>query len=374
MKRYILALIILLNTVPAYSEDYTQIDKQSETVPANLKTPSEIAHYLTQNLTLPTDKTRAIYYWISHNIRYDIKKLNSGKTYNNPQEILDEVMQYRQGVCQHYAELFHACCESVGVESYVISGYTNQTGELGNLSHAWNAVLINGKFYEVDVTWAAGHLINRKYIHEFADLYFLISPSEFIKSHIPYDPIWQFLNNPITHKDFQKSNFSKLKTSSNFNFNDSIKLLSHLNLLEKTIRENNRIRHSGITNNQLQKQVAFNQQIIITEKLNTAVNLYNKGVEDYNVYIFNKNKQFQDKNVTEKQLLGFLSTARRQVESAERLLIFLNSDNSNLNKQISDMQKSIVKMKSDIKNEDNFMEKYRNTLKPVRIFLFTTGK
>jgi len=374
MKRYILFLFLLISILPTYNEDYTQIDKQSVSVPANVKTASEIGHYLTQNLALPTDKVRAIYYWISHNIRYDIKKLNSGKIYNNPQEILDEVLQNRQGICQHYAELFQACCESVGIESYVITGYTDLTGELGKYSHAWNAVLINGKYYELDVTWAAGHLLNGKYIHEFDDQYFLISPTVFIKSHIPYDPIWQFLSNPITHKDFQKSDFSKLKTKSNFNYSDSIKLLSHLNLLERTIRENNRIRRSGITNDQLRKQIAFNQQIIITEKFNSAVNLYNKGVEDYNVYILNKNKQFKNTTVTEEQLLGFLATSRQQVESSENILNMLNSDNLALNKQISDMQKSIIKMKNNIKNEDNFMVKYLNTLKPVRIFLFTTGK
>jgi len=374
MKRHIHFLFLLICFLPANSESYTQIDKQSASVPTNLKTASEIGHYLTQNLTLPTDKVRAIYYWISHNIKYDITKLNSSKIYANPQEILDEVLQNRQGICQHYAELFHACCKSVGIESFIISGYTDQAGELGKLSHAWNAVLINGKFYEFDVTWAAGHLLNGKYIKEFDDKYFLITPTEYIKSHIPYDPIWQFLNNPITHKDFQKSDFSKLNIPSNFNFSDSIKLLSRLNLLERTIRENNRIKRSGITNDQLRKQVAFNQQIIITEKLNTSVNLFNKGIDDYNVYILNKNKQFKNTDVTEEQLLGYLSTSRQQVELAEKLLSILNPDNSDLNRQIADMQKSIIKMKSDIKNEDNFMVKYLNTWKPVRIFLFTTGK
>jgi len=59
--------------------DYTKIDKQAESVPGNLKTAKEIARYLTKNLHTPTDKVRAIYYWMAHAIRYDVANMNSKK-------------------------------------------------------------------------------------------------------------------------------------------------------------------------------------------------------------------------------------------------------------------------------------------------------
>jgi len=372
MKKLILVFLILLNINVGYCADYSKIDKQSGTVPSSMKTAGEIAHYLTQNLSSPTDKTRAIYYWISHNIRYNLDKLNSTKVYTNTKEIVDETLQNRQGVCQNYAELFHACCESIGIKSYVISGYTNQKGELANYGHAWNAVLIDAKYYEIDATWAAGHIENGKYKHEFNDEYFLVSPAEFIKTHIPFDPIWQFSNNPITHKEFEKSDFSKLKTSSNFNFKDSIKVLSGLNPLEKAIRENRRITQFGLTNTLIRKQVYYNQQLIISEKYNLAVDLFNKGVAEYNNYMMYKNKQFKNTSMPDEQILGFLSSARQQVESAESFLNFLNSDNSDLNRMTRDMQSSIYKMKKDLQKEDAFMIKYIKTPKAFRIFLFVT--
>ena len=372
MKKYILFLALLVHIDISFSADYSKIDLQSATVPANRRTAGEIAHYLTQNLTTPQDKARAIYYWISHNIRYDLSMLNSHKTYINTQEIVDEVLQRRQGVCQNYAELFNACCQSVGINSYVISGYTNQKEELASYGHAWNAVLIDNKFYEVDVTWAAGHLENGKYKHEFNDQYFLISPAEFIKTHMPFDPIWQFSTNPITNKEFEKRDFSKLKTTSDFNYMDSIKVLSGLNPLEKVVRENRRIKQIGVTNALIRDQLAYNQQIIINEQINFAVNLFNKGVTEYNNYIQIKISKFHNTRMPDDQILDMLASARRQVESAENILSFLNSDKSELNKIIRDMQTSIGKMKKDIQKEDIFMEKYIKTSKPFRIFLFLT--
>jgi len=373
MKKIILFILLLLNIDIGFSADYSKVDKQSGTVPANVRTAGEIAHYLTQNLTSPQDKTRAIYYWISHNIRYDLSMLNSHKTYINTQEIVDEVLQRRQGVCQNYAELFNACCQSVGINSFVISGYTDQKETLVNYGHAWNAVLIDNKFYEVDVTWAAGHLENGKYKHEFNDLYFLISPSEFIKTHMPFDPIWQFSTNPITNKEFEKRDFSKLKTTSDFNYMDSIKVLSGLNPLERAIRENLRIKQNGGTNALIRNQIAYNQQIIINEKINLAVSLFNKGVANYNNYVRLKIRKFHNTKMPDDQILDMLASARREVESAENILNFLNSDKPELNKIIREMQSSIGKIKKDIQKEDIFMEKYIKTSKPFRMFLFLTA-
>ncbi len=240
MKQLVL-VFFLLNAIMSYGTDYSVIDNQSKSVPSNLKTANEISHFLTKNHTTTTDKLRAIYYWISHNIRYDLDQMSSNKQYNNSQEILDEVLLNRRGVCQHYAELFNACCQFAGVQSYVILGYTSQNGKLDKISHAWNAVNVDGKYHLIDVTWAAGHLENGKYKYEFDDQYFLISPSEFIKTHIPFDPIWQFSINPLSHKEFENADFSKLKIPSNFDFNDSIKVISRLNYLDKTLRENRRI-------------------------------------------------------------------------------------------------------------------------------------
>ncbi len=53
------------------------------------------------------------------------------------------VMLNNLGVCQSYAAVFNQAARNLGLTSYVIDSNT----------HAWNAVLLNGKWYYVDTTW-----------------------------------------------------------------------------------------------------------------------------------------------------------------------------------------------------------------------------
>jgi len=126
MKRVILIFILIFSTGIMMGVDYTKIDKRAESVPQNLKTAKDITRYLTKGLNTPTDKVRAIYYWMAHAIRYDIAKMNSNETYTDPQQLVDEVLKTRKGVCANYSALFHACCQSVGIQSYIIEGYASE--------------------------------------------------------------------------------------------------------------------------------------------------------------------------------------------------------------------------------------------------------
>ena len=374
MKQFIFIIFITFETSFAFSADYSKIDKQSASVPQNLKTVEEIAGNLTRNLTNQTEKVRAIYYWISHNIKYDMGMITSNKSATSTQELVDDVLKRRQGVCANYAELFRACCKSVGVESFVISGFTSQNGKLDKISHAWNAVLIDEKYYFIDATWAAGHEDNGKYIHEFNDQFFLIAPAEFVKTHMPFDPIWQFLNNPITNKEFENGDFTKLKIPSNYNYSDSIKIQKDLNPIDKLVRENRRISKSGLTNSLVREIVAHNQQNIVTLKYNQAVEVFNKSVEDFNYYILCKNKQFDGTNMKDDKILELLSNSRQKLQLVEKTISFLNSDNGNVNRMMKEMEISIKEMKNKLSVEDSFVDKYIKTWKPFRIFMFYSLK
>lgn len=372
MKRIVFLLLIALPLCLVSGADYSKVDKQSGTIPATLKTAPEISAYLTRNLSTPTEKVRAIYYWISHNIRYDVSQLAGvGITYQiGERNLLNEVLQKRMGVCQHYAELFNACCKSAGIKSYIISGYTKTDGKIADLPHAWNVVIIDGKYYEIDATWASGYVDNGKFTAQFTDIYFMIPPAEFIKTHIPFDPVWQFLDNPVTNKEVEANDFSKLKTPSNFNFADSIKTIAGLDSLNVLVRENKRIRDNGLTNNLLRERVSQNQQNIVNMKYNLAVGEVNKAVESYNIYVTNKNKQFNSTTMEVAKILDLLSSARNFTEAAENRIRFLNSDNATITRNISDIQVAINQLKKNIDTEDAFMKKYVSTWKPFRMLLF----
>jgi hypothetical protein len=374
MKRVILIFLLIFTTGSGFSADYSKIDKHSESVPPNLNNVKDITRYLTKNLNSPTDKVRAVYYWMAHAIRYDLSKMYSNSTYTDPQQLVDEVLRTRKGVCANYSALFHACCQSAGIQSYIIEGYTRQYNKISMLAHAWNAVNINGTFYCVDVTWAAGFVRGNNYIHQFRDNFFMIEPDEFIKTHIPFDPIWQFSNNPITHKEFETGDFSKLNRESNYQFSDSITVQNGLNLTEKLMRENQRILKSGITNSMIRTKVLQNIQEITTEKYNTAVNGFNEGVKKLNDYIRYKNKQFNNLSMKDDEILDLLSSSRQLFESAYQTLSTLNQDKYDLNNSIHSMEKSIKGMIKNLDEEDTFMNKYIKTQKSNRLFLFYSRK
>ena len=62
------------------------------------------------------------------------------------------LLNNRSGICHDYATLFNRCLQSMGIESYYVRGRVN-----GNSAseHAWNAFVLDGRVFTVDVCFAA---------------------------------------------------------------------------------------------------------------------------------------------------------------------------------------------------------------------------
>lgn len=322
IKKFLLISLCIISLTGTAQSDFSNIDEYSKHIPDSLTTYPEIADYLTQNLSTDIEKARAIYIWISHNIRYDINQINSNRRASS-QKIIEEVLTERQGVCQHYSELFFVMSSFVGLKSFLIKGYTRDaTGKIADASHAWNAILVDSNYFLIDVTWAAGYLLNGKYVHKFRDNYFMIQPNDFIKSHIPFDPIWQFLDNPINHSEFIAKDFSKLTTSGVFNYQDSIQKYEDLNKLTKFEESNKRIIRYGIENNHIQKQIDENILQIANTKYNMAVDTLNYGIDNYNLYVLYKNKQFRNPKLQDSQIKELIDNTGNGIYTAKRIYVF----------------------------------------------------
>lgn len=358
MKRFSLFFLLLFYIGQSFCTDYSNIDKQSGTVPANLKTAPEIAIHLTKNLSSQADKARAIYYWIAHNIKYDVAKIKTNNFYFNPQELVDEVLLKKKGVCENYAALFQACCQSVGIQSFVIEGYVRMNGKLDFSGHAWNAIKIDNRFYNIDVTWAAGYVEKDKFIPKFNDEFFMISPSEFIKTHMPVDPIWQFSSNPLTYKEFDTSNFQKLVIHSDFDYQDSIKSLSELSTLEKLQRKRQRIIQCGTNHDFIKSELVYISKNIenegynlITEKIDEAVTEMNEGVSAYNNYVLNRNGFIIKSNEDKQKLLNLLKLAQEKTLSASLIISGLKTNHLKLSTNIKQLKQDIAKILFTINSE-----------------------
>lgn len=168
------------------------------------------------------DKARAIFAWIATHIRYDYKEaqtmdkkirfkgasvaeIEQKKKAYLEEEIPNVTFRTRKGVCQDYSCLFKQMCTSVGIESEVISGLSkDDSKQVSKVGHAWNAVKLDGKWYLLDATWAAGHLDEKKFVKEYAPGYYMTDPQLFALNHLPDSSKWQLLERPLIQAEFKK--------------------------------------------------------------------------------------------------------------------------------------------------------------------------
>lgn len=96
----------------------------------------------------------------------------------NPKVIADEGNAYGalvtgRAVCEGYSRAFQLLCTKMGIECVCIAGKVENTG------HEWNAVLIEGNWYQTDVTWND----NGSEVSGYD--YFNLTSERMYKDHIP---------------------------------------------------------------------------------------------------------------------------------------------------------------------------------------------
>lgn len=253
MYRFMVKLFCLLSVFNLTAQpDFSALDKKTieVAVPANV-TVELLSQKLASLAVTDTDKVRVFYVWIAHNIAYDYQAYKSG---NIPEQSPQAVLEQRKAVCQGYSELFYRLCKLNHIPCYVITGYSKGFGykpgkKFTQTDHAWNAVKLNGKWYLIDVTWAAGYLnANNAFVKQFNEAYFLTLPEKFIFKHLPADPMWQLLPNPIDITLFSKDSveikryIEKLTTQNpNYTYADTLTRWETLDSVNKKINSAARI-------------------------------------------------------------------------------------------------------------------------------------
>jgi hypothetical protein len=157
---------------------------------------------LTKGLTNDEEKVRAMTYWITANIAYDVARLRGGKTVAK-----EDILRSKRGVCSDYSKLFRSMCTVAGIECYLVEGYSKgigyQPGQIpAKPDHAWNVVFIEDSPHLLDLTWASGAVEatngNFKYRPHYEEKMILADPATFAEQHLPADPRWQLTDTPVT--------------------------------------------------------------------------------------------------------------------------------------------------------------------------------
>lgn len=210
MKKLLLAAVLLSSlTFPLKAQDFSKVDGRAVGATAAHEASLEaLARYLCPPNYTETQKARSIFRWMAARIRYDVEALRSG---NFPSQEAEQVLRRRSAVCDGYSRLFQALGEKAGLDVTRVVGHSPfnrlvlglQKGGAQDPGHAWNAVLLNGRWRLCDATWGAGAVgPDGKFRSEFNDFWFCTPPKYFVYTHFPDEPRWQLLESPITRQMF----------------------------------------------------------------------------------------------------------------------------------------------------------------------------
>ncbi|XP_010126351.1 PREDICTED: kyphoscoliosis peptidase-like, partial [Chlamydotis macqueenii] len=156
------------------------------------------------------EMVRAIWFWLCHNIEYDVDGfLGLSQKIHMPEQVL----QMGRAVCSGYAHLCQEMCREAGLSCVQVPGFGRSPGSRGGQwcqqqksSHMWNAVELEGQWCLLDACWGAGTVDtdSRLFVPRHDDFFFLTDPEHFIETHWPEDPQWQLLKPPVSWEDFEQ--------------------------------------------------------------------------------------------------------------------------------------------------------------------------
>jgi hypothetical protein len=245
--RFILFFLLFLPSTAIGQTDY-DMDELARNAPDSKKiTVEALAQYFVKNIREERGRVRAIFAWITLNIRY-LDTSNASEIWATPEHLdrqrPEQVLKNRTAVCQGFANLFQALAKSAGMESQVVTGIVkNEAGEVMRVGHAWVAVKVLGEWRLFDPTWCvpppgASWGVN--------DAYFMVPPEKFVLNHLPDDPAWQLLENPVHETDFREKDDAELSQllqeapDQIFDFRDTLKTWVSLDSVARTFAAESR--------------------------------------------------------------------------------------------------------------------------------------
>jgi hypothetical protein len=243
MKKFIFLFLFFscVNATGIFAQqDFSYIDFKVKNIDA--PKPDSLARLLTKDYFLELDKVRAIYSWVAQNISYNTGIFSFSRNQRTlPLLEHDEdtavnwasanemtairVMKKRIAICDGYAKLFQTLCDYAGIRSEIIIGYARSgyaRESKFRTNHSWNAVMIDGKWHLLDVTWGSGYVnYGNQFIHQMDEKYFLSDPATFFLDHDPEDLSWTLLTDPPASSEYRRSpyrlkNFIKYNITSHF--------------------------------------------------------------------------------------------------------------------------------------------------------------
>ena len=372
-------ILILLLLVPAFQIDLAaqmskEVDTKAAAIPAaHARSVESLGTYIKQNFQTEAERVRAIYVWIAEHISYDVARLQSMKNDPSytPQPVTD-VLASRKAVCQGYADLFITLCKTVDIPATLVVGYTKREGKVQPISHAWVAAVINGEWKLFDPTWGAGYVEQDRFVKSFNNHFFQTAPEDLIQDHMPFDPVYQFLSQPLTHKEFIEGGTKGVQLA-NFHYNDSLRRHLQLPPAEQMFAELRRLELSGVQNDLLFQRVQFLrkslQAFASKDAFDEGGRAFQMAMGLFKDYIAHKNKQFSA--IGDSELQQLIETIAEQIKISRTHLSAAEVKTDAQRQAKAGNIANLEKFWVQVTKEREFVQKFLETEKSVRRQLFT---
>jgi hypothetical protein len=387
---YLLLTIITLFSASLHAQPKERVSTERP-VPAalvipesELATPATLSHYLSAHTTSRKEFVRQLYSWLVWNIGYDVTNMYNPDYYKDTLDAALKTLKNKVGVCQGYANLYYLVCKEAGIPVYLIGGYTKTYGRIDNASHAWIAVQVDSSWYLTDPTWGAGVLNNNKFVRKPVDSYFLVPPSVFIQTHMPFDPLWQLLEHPYRHEEFVEKYLKPVTGRAVFSYRDSLAASEGMqdDLLKYQLVIN-RIEGYGITNQMISHELMYYKNLVryiaenrkvtaanrAIDDFNRSSNQYNRAVNLFNEYVQFKNSQFKPSK-PDGDIRAMVDAIGRKLADSRKGLAGLDRSEGAIRGNISELEESLGSLEKKVTEERAFVDKYIRTGKVFRKSLF----
>lgn len=309
---------------------------------------ADLARQIQQNYNRPADRIRIAYTWVANNIRYDTKGALAMNHGLDPRGVVDAAFSRRSGVCENFAAIFADVCQKMGFRSVVIEGYTAIHPDQDKNGHSWSAVYIGDDWYLFDPTWDMGRTSGFNY--------FMKTGEAFISTHVPFDPMWQMLEHPVSENGRSQS--------ITFNYKDSIDRYLSSDSLHRYESAVARIREKS-TKNQLsnihlkilQNDLEIKRQEEQMNWYDQAVDFMNRVTDKLNAFIDLRNSQAISAR-SDESLRQMLSGITTLLDSASYCLKQVDDSRATLVYGTDAAKEQLKKLSAKYTNQQLFLDEF----------------
>jgi hypothetical protein len=374
---FVLTFVLSITSFGQGNQGIVLVDAKIAKMPLNLcKTTDGIASFIKNNFKSEDEKIRAVFYWTASTITYDYKNRLTIDFNTTTAEKINNALTLKKGVCIHYAEVFNEIANKVGVKSYVIEGYTKQNGKTATESHAWCAAQIGGVWWFFDPTWGAGYVDKGVFFKKINNYYFKIAPNKLITSHVSFDYLWQFLNYPVSNKEFMLGKIQSNKTKSYFDFISEISRYEGLSDIDKATESMFRIEKNGLSNPLVRDAFMFKKKELEMYRNNDAVSKidsinsdYNQAIVFFNDFIQYRNKHFKPA-LSDQIILEMITTPKNKFLDCQKRIYGLGLLDPRNVAIVKSLQSLIEDMVKQTKEQEKFVVEYLSKSKLGRKTMF----